>query len=125
MKTRKNLTSGEPAVNAPRRTDGEAADDADREARDREVFDRFEEDLLLVAEILARQVQEASRPEVSEPYYHPDIDEEMEALKRHMKQIQTIIVYLQALKKLHDKRLKGLREIRDWVQSHGRERRGR
>lgn len=102
-----------------------AAADPDRDARDREVFERFEEDSLLVTEILARQLREASCPEANEPYYHSEIEEEMEALKRHTKQIQEIIGYLQTLKKLYDRRRKDLRELRDWVRSQGREHRGR
>ncbi len=94
--------------------------EADREARDREIFQAFMESSGLFAEVLQRMKDEASRPEANEPYFHSQIPEEMAAQRRYRKQIQTIIGHLQGLKKLTDERLKTLREIQDLFRTHGR-----
>lgn len=121
---KKVSSPGEPAIDSRLAANDEAAADHGQEARDREIFKSFEENLRLVAEILMRQIEDMGPPEANQTYYHAQIEEEVEALKLHMKQIQGIIGYLQALKKLYDRRLKRLRGIRDWVRSFGRERRG-
>ena len=73
----------------------------------------------LLAEVLDRPVDEASRPGADEAYLRPQMREDMEAPGRYKKRIQGIMRYLQNLKKVSDERLKDLRQLRSSVRSHG------
>ncbi len=97
---------------------GGASDDG-REARDREIIRAFMEIAPLFAEVLERQVDLAIRREAKEPEFHVEIEEEMAVCRRYGKQIQEVVGFLQSLKKLVDKRLKGLREAQRWFDSLG------
>ena len=111
---------GVPEETSAAGTDPDEASDDGREAREREIFLVTMEATAHLAEVLKRRVDEASHPEANEPNFHPEIEEEMEAMRLYMKQLQGNIGYFQALKKLAGERLKDLRELRDWVRSISR-----
>lgn len=77
---------------------------------------------MIFKDLIKGCTDEASRPEANEPHSHAEIREEMEALKRGLKETQAGIGHLQTMKKLFNGRLKDLRESRKSVRSHSRQR---